>query len=285
MDVGIGPPNTVPGTDGKQLIEWARRAENAGFSTLGTIDRIVYPNMEPLTALSAAAAVTERIGLATTILIAPYRINTALLAKQTASVQRISGGRLTLGLAVGGREDDYEASGADFAGRGATFEGQLRRLKEIWAASSGTGSTIGPDVSGDPPELVIGGSVDAAFRRAAEHGAGWIMGGGNPDMFADAKAKLDAAWSDAGRDGSPRAISLAYFALGENAEADADAYLKDYYAFLGDYAQMIADSAAKDADTVRGYLKAFADAGCDELILFPSSPDPAQVDLLAEAAL
>src|SRR3954447_26165195 len=106
MEIGIGLPNAVAGTDGRALVEWARRAEDAGFSSLGTIDRIAYPNYESLIALAAAAAVTERIGLVTSILLAPLR-SAALLAKQAASIDNISGGRLTLGLAVGGRADDY----------------------------------------------------------------------------------------------------------------------------------------------------------------------------------
>lgn len=97
MDVGIGLPNAVPGTTGRQLGEWARRAEEAGFSTLGTIDRVTYPNLEPLIALAAAAAVTERIKLATTILIAPYRVNAALVAKAggfgAADLERPHGAR------------------------------------------------------------------------------------------------------------------------------------------------------------------------------------------------
>src|SRR4051812_11738891 len=118
MDVGIGLPATIPGVEGAQVIEWARRAEARGFTTLGTLDRIVYGNDEPLLALPAAGAVTERIRLATTVLLAPLRANAALLAKQAATVDHLSGGRLVLGVAVGGREDDFEVSGIDFHTRG-----------------------------------------------------------------------------------------------------------------------------------------------------------------------
>lgn len=277
MDVGIGMPNAVPGSEGDQLVEWARRAESAGFSSLGTIDRIAYPNYEPLVCLAAAAAVTDRIGLATTILIAPIRHSAAVLAKQAASVNALSGGRLTLGVAVGGREDDYEAVGEPFGERGARFEEMLGELRATWE-----GETVGPP---GKPRLILGGSVDAAYRRAAEHGAGWIMGGGTPEMLEQGRGKLEDAWSSAGREGRPRCMALAYFALGEDAEQAAESYLTDYYAFLGDYAGQIAASAAKDADTVKGYLGAFEAAGCDELILFPCSADAEQVELLAEAAL
>jgi alkanesulfonate monooxygenase SsuD/methylene tetrahydromethanopterin reductase-like flavin-dependent oxidoreductase (luciferase family) len=290
MDVAIGLPNTVPGTTGRQLTEWAHRAEAAGFSSLGTIDRTTYPNLEPLIALAAAAAVTERIKLATTILIAPKRVNAALLAKQAASVHQISDGRLVLGIAVGGREDDYSASGADFGSRGERFEQMLERIKEVWSGSSDSSGSaasggIGPDVAADPPELIIGGSIDATFRRAARYGDGWIMGGGTPDMFAEGREKLERAWSEAGREGKPRAAALAYFSLGDDAEENAKTYLTDYYAWLGEYADQIAASAAKDADTVRGYQQAFEEAGCDELFWFPSSSDAEQVGLLAAAAL
>src|SRR4051794_34292220 len=101
MDVGIGLPNMIPGTEPSQLLDWARRAEAAGFSTLSTLDRLVYPNYEPFVALAAAAAVTERIRLATVVLVAPYRANAALVAKQAASLDRLSDGRFVLGAAVG----------------------------------------------------------------------------------------------------------------------------------------------------------------------------------------
>ena len=211
MDVGIGLPATIAGVQPEQLIEWAKRSEARGFSTLGTIDRIVYGNYEPLIALAAAAAVTERIGLTTAILIAPMRANAALVAKQAASVNALSKGRLTLGVAVGGREDDYEASGVSFSTRGKDMDAMLETWDEVWA-----GDAIGP---GGRPAVLIGGSADAVYRRAAEHADGWIMGGGTPDQFAEGKEKLEAAWRKAGRDGTPRTAALTYFALGDDAEA------------------------------------------------------------------
>src|SRR3954471_6380919 len=132
MDIGIGLPATIPGVQREQILEWARRAEARGFSSLGTIDRVVYGNYEPLIALSAAAAVTERIRLATTILIAPLRPNAALFAKQAASLDALSDGRLVLGVAVGGREDDFAASDVDFHSRGREFEAMLETWQRVW---------------------------------------------------------------------------------------------------------------------------------------------------------
>jgi alkanesulfonate monooxygenase SsuD/methylene tetrahydromethanopterin reductase-like flavin-dependent oxidoreductase (luciferase family) len=283
MEIGIGLPATIPGVSGEQLTEWARRADGVGFASLGTIDRIVYPNYEPLTALAAAAAVTERIRLTTAILIAPLRTNTALLAKQAATVHELSGGRLVLGLAPGGRGDDYDVSGVDMSSRGALFDRQLDELRRVWAGEEkGFAGPIGPKLD-EPPRLLIGGTVDASFRRAAQHD-GWILGGGSPDDFRSGLEKLRAAWSAAGRDGEPRAAALGYFSLGPDARKNADWYLNDYYGWLGgEIAGYIARSAAVDEEQVRRRIEAFAQEGCDELILFPCSPGVEQVKLLAQA--
>jgi alkanesulfonate monooxygenase SsuD/methylene tetrahydromethanopterin reductase-like flavin-dependent oxidoreductase (luciferase family) len=282
MEIGIGLPNAVRGVDRAGIVDWARHADEAGFSSLGTIDRIVYPNYEPLITLAAAAAVTERIRLVTDILLAPLRSNTALLAKETATLDSLSGGRLVLGLAVGLRQDDYEVSGVDFSKRGRIFENQLEQLARFWKGEGGVGP---PPARGDRPTVLIGGQSDAAFRRAARYADGWTMGGGGPDVFRESVPKVRAAWQEEGRDGDPRTVALFYFALGDRAEEDARHGLGDYYAWLGDYADQIVQGAAKDRESLHAYLSAFEAAGADEVICFPASKDPAQVELLAEAVL
>lgn len=279
MDVGVALPNAVPGATGAQMTEWARRAETRGFSTLGTIDRIVYDNYEPLVALAAAAAVTERIGLSTTVLLAPLRTNTVELAKQARSVNALSGGRLTLGIGLGARDDDYEASGVEQRGRGRRLDAMLDEMRGIWA-----GDEVGPTTAG-APRLIVGGHADAAYARAARFADGWIAAGSGPDQAREGAEKARAAWRESGREGEPHIMALAYFSLGDRAEEDLREGLMDYYAWLGEeIARMIADSAAQDAETVAGYVAAYEKLGCDELVFCPSSADPAQVDLLADAA-
>jgi alkanesulfonate monooxygenase SsuD/methylene tetrahydromethanopterin reductase-like flavin-dependent oxidoreductase (luciferase family) len=286
MDVGIGLPSTVPGATRPQLIDWARDAEDAGFSTLGTIDRIVYPNYEPLIALSAAAAVTERIRLATDVMLGPLRGNAAIVAKQILSLDALAGGgRAVLGIGLGAREDDYEISDADLSTRGAWLDRALEKIRAIWNGDGELESKVGPRPNGAGPTLLVGGYIPTAIRRAARLGDGWTQGGSGPDAFSDDKAKLEEAWQEAGREGSPKTMALAYFSLGPDAEENAQASLGSYYAWLGDEAAAgIVGGAAKDADTVKGFISDYEQYGCDELIFFPSSSNPDQVGLLAEAA-
>jgi alkanesulfonate monooxygenase SsuD/methylene tetrahydromethanopterin reductase-like flavin-dependent oxidoreductase (luciferase family) len=192
-----------------------------------------------------------------------------------------------LGVAIGARDDDYEASGVPTSGRGKRFEEMLDEMKRTWAGEErGYAGAIGPPPAqeGGPP-LVIGGGGEHAVRRAVEIGDGWTMGGGTPDQFKDGSEQVKAAWSQAGRDGDPRLIALCYYALGDGAREAADSDLRHYYAWLGDLADQIAQSAAVSPEMAQQYRDAFAEAGADELIYFPCSTDPAQVDLLAEAVL
>jgi alkanesulfonate monooxygenase SsuD/methylene tetrahydromethanopterin reductase-like flavin-dependent oxidoreductase (luciferase family) len=286
MDITIGLPNTVAGVTRDSLLEWSRRAEARGFAAVASLDRLVYPNYEPLISLAAAAAVTERVRLNTQVLLGPWRLNAALLAKQVASLQHLSNGRMVLGIAPGRREDDYTASGATMKRRGDRLTEMIEEMLRIWAGEQrGAAGGIGPPLHDvGRPQILVGGAVEASFRRAAKLADGWTAGGMPPEQFAQAAEAVRAAWREEGREGSPRLTALAYFALGPTAVQDAEHDLEHYYAWLGDeMAAAIAASAATDEHSVRAYAKAFQDAGCDELSFFPTSTDPHQVDLLADA--
>jgi Luciferase-like monooxygenase len=139
MEIGIGLPNTVLGVPGRLMVDWARRAEEGGFSSLATIDRVAYPSYDSLTALTAAAAVTERIGLLTNVLLEPL-YPPVLLAKVTASLDQLSAGRLTLGIGVGSRPDDYELADRSFGDRGRRFDADLELLHQAWAGQPVAGA-------------------------------------------------------------------------------------------------------------------------------------------------
>jgi alkanesulfonate monooxygenase SsuD/methylene tetrahydromethanopterin reductase-like flavin-dependent oxidoreductase (luciferase family) len=283
MDIGIGLPSTISTMRASDLLTWAPRSEERGFSSLGVFDRLVYGNYEPLVTLAAAAAVTTRIKLLTSTLIVPFRVNAALLAKQAATIDNLSGGRLVLGIAVGAREDDFQAAHAPFAGRGRHFDEMVEEMRRVWAGEPhGMAGAIGPPAPGGPT-LLLGGGADISFRRAAAYGDGWVAGTTGPDLFEQDAQKARSAWAERGRDGNPRLVASAYFALGPDARRQADAYLEDYYAFLGSDAKTVAASALTDDQAIRDVSQRYEQAGCDELILFPCEPDPRQVDLLADA--
>jgi len=281
MEIGIGLPATISNVDGRRVLDWARLADQRGFSSLGVIDRTVYGNYEPLIALTGAAAVTERIRLTSTVILAPLRTNHVEFAKMAASLDRLSGGRLVLGLGPGAREDDFQVSGVDMHTRGKAFDALLERATEVWRGELGVGPA---PVTPGGPQILIGGQAPASFRRVARYGAGWIGGGGSPDLFRNGAAAAREAWAAAGREGAPRLAMLGYYALGPNARTAADSYLHDYYGFLGPIADYIANGALVTPEQVTDAIGAFAEAGCDELILFPCDPDLSQVDHLAEAA-
>jgi alkanesulfonate monooxygenase SsuD/methylene tetrahydromethanopterin reductase-like flavin-dependent oxidoreductase (luciferase family) len=285
MEIGIGLPTTVPDVAGQVLVDWAVRAEEAGFSSLGTVGRLVFPNYDELIALAGAAAVTSRIRLTTSVLLAPLHANAALLAKQAASLDRLSNGRLVLGLGTGGRDEDFTASGLPTTGRGRRLAEQIAEMKRIWSGEErGLAGPIGPTpVREGGPELIVGAISEAGFRRVAGLVDGWIMGGGPPEMFARLAAVVDQAWADAGRPGRPRKLALAYYALGPQARESINETIGFYYAWLGDIAEQIVASVATSPEMVKGYAAGFAEAGCDELILGPASASLDQVTLLAEA--
>ncbi len=283
MRVGIGLPATIPGVAGDMIVKWAVKADAGPYSSVAALDRLVYSNFEPMVALAAAAAVTRRVRLMTSILLAPLRSG-ALLAKQAASVDAISGGRLSLGLGLGGRPDDFTAGEADMGSRGRRFEEQLATMKRAWsgeALGGGVGEVGPPPARAGGPELLIGAVAPAALERAGRWADGFIGVGGPKAARGSYDAALDS-WNRAGREGAPRFVAAAYFALGADAEGSIERYIKDYYSFMPQYAGAIISGAPSSAGQVRDLLSAHEDVGVDELLLWPCDPGLEQVDRLAE---
>lgn len=269
-------PNAVPGTPAGLLVEWAREADAGPFSSVGVVDRVVYECHDPLSTLAAVATATERIGLVTMVLIGPLRDN-AVLARETATIDAASGGRLTLGLAVGARAEDYAARGVSTKARGDRLTEQLLDLRLFWEREKVAATTRGP-------RLLVGGSSDVTFLRAARYADGYVHGGGLPRTFVRAADTARTAWSELSRTGSPQLWAQGYFALGDAPVVEQGrAYMRDYYAFTGPFAERIAEGMLATPQAVAQFVRAYAEAGCDELVLFPAVADLAQIDLLAHA--
>jgi alkanesulfonate monooxygenase SsuD/methylene tetrahydromethanopterin reductase-like flavin-dependent oxidoreductase (luciferase family) len=179
VKIGIGLPNPVPNIPGNLMVDWAQRAEAVGFSGLVTIDRIAYPSYDSLTSLAAAAGATKRISLMTNILLAPI-YTPVLLAKAAASIDQISSGRFSLGLAAGGRPDDYEVAGRDFRRRGREFDNALDVMHRVWR-----GEPLTPNSAPASPTpthdqrvpILFGGTHQKTVERVTTWGAGWTAGG------------------------------------------------------------------------------------------------------------
>jgi alkanesulfonate monooxygenase SsuD/methylene tetrahydromethanopterin reductase-like flavin-dependent oxidoreductase (luciferase family) len=277
MRVGVGVPTSTPGADRDLVLQWAIQAD-ARFSSLGVVDRLVYDCWDPLASLAACAAVTERARLVTMIVIGPIR-NTALLAKQAASLDALSGGRLVLGLGLGARHDDYVAAGVDPGHRGVDLTCQLLDLRRVWEED-----LVGPrPAQPGGPTLLVGGGGSAAFARAARHADGYVHGGGPPRAFAGAAARVRAAWADAGRPGVPQLWGQAYFALGSSTTIARGAeYLRDYYCFTGGFEERIAAGNLTTPAVVKDFVRAYEEEGCDELVLLPTVSELDQLERLAD---
>ena len=290
MKIGIGLPGAVPGVKGDFILEWAQRADAGPFSTLGTIDRLVYPNYEPFIMLSAAAAVTTRIRLMTGVMLAPLR-NEGVLAKQAASLDAISNGRLTLGLGVGRRADDYRAAPARYNNRGRRFEQQIATMKRIWA-----GEDVDPDPDPDKhvgpmgpppvqkggPEVLIGGGTPQAIARAGRLADGFLASGTNPEAVAASYQMAVDAWDAAGKPGKPRLAAVCSYALGPNAAGVVGGYIRHYYSFLGPVADQMAQNAVSSTEAVTGMIHDLEGIGMDELVFLPTAAEMGQLDRLAD---
>lgn len=281
MDIGIGLPSYVPDTHGQDLIAWAKRAEERGFSSLGNIDRLVYPIYDPLIALAAAAAVTQRIRLVTTVLLAPLH-NTAILAKQAASLDALSNGRFVLGIGVGAREDDFTAAGVNYHQRGKITDEQLAEMRRIWSGGSGEQESIVPPMPRQGPEVLVGGFAAAAIERAARYADGFISSGGTtPQAAKGLYTQVREAWQKANRPGKPRIVACTYAGLGEDAGQRSKQALIRYYG--QQFGTRLAQGLLTSQDAIKQAISGYEEAGADEVILWPQVSELSQVDAIAEA--
>jgi alkanesulfonate monooxygenase SsuD/methylene tetrahydromethanopterin reductase-like flavin-dependent oxidoreductase (luciferase family) len=277
MQIGTALPAGIPRVEGSEVVEWARRAEDGPFASLAVIDRVDFDCYEPLVALSAAAAVTRRLLLATTILITPLR-NTVLLSKQLASIDRLSGGRLVLGVGIGARLDDYEITGVEHAGRGRRLDEQLAEISEIFESGRvGLGTE-----RHDRPLVLTGGRTGPAFARMARYSDGYIHGGGPPRIFSRSAEEARAAWIDAGRPGAPQLWGQAYFAFGEEAAERGAEYMRMYYSFTGAFAEKLAAGMLTTPREAVEFIRGYQEAGCDHLVMLPAVSGIDQLEQLSE---
>jgi alkanesulfonate monooxygenase SsuD/methylene tetrahydromethanopterin reductase-like flavin-dependent oxidoreductase (luciferase family) len=281
MRVGIGLPAAVPGVDGTAIADWAAEAERTGLASLGVIDRLVYDNLEPLTALAAAAARTKEVELVTTVLTVGWRANPVLLAKQMASVELLSGGRLTAGLGLGGWSEDFVASGVPNPSRGARLDEAVAAMRRVWGGElEGQGGPTRRLPQGRPA-LLFGGFVPASYARAARYGEGWVAPLFGLEVLEGGVRAMQEAWLAAGRDGRPRIMTGRYFSLGQDADSIADEYIRHYYGH--EYFSAARADTLTRPEQIPRELERLAAAGVTDLVLYPSSGSSDQIHLLAEA--
>lgn len=283
MKVSVGLPATIPNILGGLIIDWAKKADEMGFHTLGIIDRTVYSNHEALISLAAAAAVTKKIRLMPTSLILPAR-DTGIVAKQIATLDSISGGRVSLGFAVGGRQEDYEINERGFKTKVRRMEKQIALMRDIWSGKKVAGNFgyVGPSPKQKGgPEILLGGYIQKSFERAGRIADGFITGGvADLGVVTSTLAGVQESWKANNRQGKPRLVCAVYYGLGENAIERAGEYLLSYY---GDYGKKVIKGLQSSSQQLNETLKSFAQIGTDEMMLWPTIPEIGQLDLLRAA--
>jgi alkanesulfonate monooxygenase SsuD/methylene tetrahydromethanopterin reductase-like flavin-dependent oxidoreductase (luciferase family) len=290
MEIGIAYPKIIPATRGERVMEWAIRVDEGPFSSLAMIDRLVYSTHESMIVLAAAAAVTERVRLMPTVLVATLR-PAALIAKQAASIDSISGGRLVLGMGVGSRSDDFAAVGVSMRTRGKLFDEQVSTIRKLWAGErmSDEIGPIGPrPARSTGPEILIGGRSQAALARAGRLGDGYIAGSAGSGTMNEVNevagyyAVVENAWKDAGKPGKPRFVAALTCAVGAYAAERTRESMRSYYAFRGEAAAKMDLPIPHTRQDILDAIDTFESVGVDELILEPGVADLDQIDQLAE---
>lgn len=286
-------PVMEPGLDGVLLRKWARSVDEGPFSSLCWGERIAFDNPEALTLLGALAAWTDRVPLVTTVVV-PQLHDPVLLAKSLATGDMLSGGRLTVGVGVGGRREDYLAVGADPTTQ--TIRGMADRvaiMKKVWDGERITDSVVpvGPrPVQRNGPRLLVGTVGPRTLRSAAQ----WADGLAGITLNLDV-AEQDrlfevgrAAWAEAGKP-APHLATSFWFAFGppDAARAQIHRHLRHYMNWIP---AGIVDAMAPltgwagTEDQLAGVLRAFAAIGTSEVHLIPTSSDLDQLRRAADVA-
>jgi probable F420-dependent oxidoreductase len=233
---GLAFANTGPFTQPDQAVEFARAAEEAGFESIWTVEHVVVPSgyesaypydpsgkmpggedmpiPDPLIWLTYVAAATERIKLATGILILPQR-NPVILSKELATLDHLSGGRLLLGIGVGWLEEEFDAIGVPFAERGRRTDDHVEAMRRLWSDdkathhsefTSFTDCVMRPQPAQGTIPIHVGGHTDIAARRAGRLGDGFFPGRGEHEELA---RLFDTARDEAKANGrDPDAIEM-----------------------------------------------------------------------------
>ncbi|MCU1379499.1 MAG: flavin-dependent oxidoreductase, F420-dependent methylene-tetrahydromethanopterin reductase [Acidimicrobiales bacterium] len=275
----------------EEVLAWCRGIDEGPWSSLAVPERVTYPSHALTVQLSAAAALTERVRLWSTLVVLPAH-DAVQVAKDMASVDQLSAGRLTVGVGVGGREHDYRAIAGDFTRRWQRMDNQVAEMQRIWAQEppfEGADPVGPPPVQPGGPPFVAGVVGPKALARAAK----WAIGVDDPSSIvavdatalAHQREKVVQAWKDAGRDEAPHFSASLWYALGPDAKQQLGAYVYDYLRIFDDgYARSTAEQApVHTADALREAVDAAREAGCDEFFLVPTTTDPAELDRTREA--
>lgn len=282
MQIAMTVPTMLP-VDRTVLRDWCTAIDGGPFSSLAVPERAAWDGEACLPTLAACAAWTERVRLVSTIVVLPT-YQAARAAKDLATIDVISGGRLTVGVGVGGRAQDYTVLEASLAQRWQRLDDQVARMREIWAGDvTIDGMPLGPRPVQDHLPLLAGALGPKATARAAKWADGITGAWGIDGNMQGLSAALDAvraAWQDAGRTTKPHLSTSIWFALGDDAESTVKNYARRYLNVFGAAVGDMAADAQRgyDPGALRDAVDAAAQAGCDELFLVPTSTDVRQID-------
>jgi alkanesulfonate monooxygenase SsuD/methylene tetrahydromethanopterin reductase-like flavin-dependent oxidoreductase (luciferase family) len=275
--IGVLLPNGVPGCAGDTLRAWIGQIDQGPFSSLAVADRLVYVNHEIMMTMAAAAALTSRVTIMSAAFLAPLR-PVPLFAKQVATLALLAPGRVSLGLAVGNRTNDYQAAGVPWERRGKILDAQLTALAEL-RDLQGEDNCVGPQLG--EIEILIGGASEPALRRLTGHGHGLVSGGVRPEVFAFEAFAAVNAWRTAGRPGRPRLVASTWYASSEREDDLAAARLASYLKHGGPPPQVIS-GISRGRDGIEAAVRGYRAQGADEVLFFPLLDDISELEWLAD---